>query len=65
MSGKVSALEKSVEDILVDLMAEKVMSVGIHASSTVGLKASLSTGHRSSQTTTEKRRKHCDDDWIT
>jgi hypothetical protein len=29
MSGEPSALEKSVEEILVELMAERVMSVGI------------------------------------
>jgi hypothetical protein len=34
MSGEHSTLEKSVEEILIDLMAEKVMSVGIQASST-------------------------------
>jgi hypothetical protein len=61
MSGEHSALEKSVEEILVDLMAERVMSVGIQASSTGGLQASPSTGRRSSRTTTEKRRKHRDD----
>jgi hypothetical protein len=60
MSGEHSTLEKSVEEILVDLMAERVMSVGIQASSTGGLQASPSTGRRSSRTT-EKRRKHRDD----
>jgi hypothetical protein len=44
-------LEKSMEDILVDLMAERVMSVGIQASSTGGLKASPLIGHCSSYTT--------------
>jgi hypothetical protein len=44
MSGEHSAVEKSVEEILVDLMAERVMSVGIQASSTGGLQASPSTG---------------------
>jgi hypothetical protein len=44
MSGERSAVEKSVEEILVDLMTEKVMSVGIQASSTGGLQASPSTG---------------------
>jgi N-dimethylarginine dimethylaminohydrolase len=29
MSGEHSTLEKSVEEILIDLMAERVMSVGI------------------------------------
>jgi hypothetical protein len=31
MSSEHSTLEKSVEEILIDLMAEKVMSVGIQA----------------------------------
>jgi hypothetical protein len=53
-------LEKSVEEILVELMAERVMSVGIQASSTGGLQASPSTGRHSSRTT-EKRSKHRDD----
>jgi hypothetical protein len=63
MSGDLSAVEKSVEEILIDLMAEKVMSVGIQASSMGGLQASPSTGHRSvpSRTATEKRSKHRDD----
>jgi hypothetical protein len=60
MSGEPSTLKKSVEDILVELMAEKVMFVGIQASLIVGLQPSPLTGHRSSQTT-EKRRKHYDD----
>jgi hypothetical protein len=60
MSGEHSALEKSVEEILMDLMAERVMSVGIQASSTGGLQASPSTGRHSSRTT-EKRSKHRDD----
>jgi hypothetical protein len=60
MSGEPSALEKSVEEILVELMAERVMSVGIQASSTGGLQASPSTGRRSSHAT-EKRSKHRDD----
>jgi hypothetical protein len=34
MSDEVSASKKSVEDILIDLMVEKVMSAGIQASST-------------------------------
>jgi hypothetical protein len=34
MSGERSTVEKSVEEILVDLMTERVMSVGIQASST-------------------------------
>jgi hypothetical protein len=43
MSGELSAVEKSMEDILIELMAEKVMSIGVQASSTRGLQASPST----------------------
>jgi hypothetical protein len=60
MSGERSTVEKSVEEILVDLMTEKVMSVGIQASSTGGLQASPSTGWRSGRAA-EKRSKHRDD----
>jgi hypothetical protein len=51
MSGEPSASEKYVEDILVDIMAERFMSVGIHASSTARLQASPLTGRRSGHTT--------------
>jgi hypothetical protein len=34
MSDAISAAEKFIEEILIDLMAEKVMSAGIQASST-------------------------------
>jgi hypothetical protein len=61
MSGEHSAVEKSMEEILVDLMAERVMSVGIQASSTRGLQASPSTARRLAEHVTEKRSKHCDD----
>jgi hypothetical protein len=63
MLGECSAVEKYVEEILIDLMAEKVMSAGVQASSTRGLQASPSTGRRSgpSRTATEKRSKHRDD----
>jgi hypothetical protein len=63
MSGDLSAVEKSIEEILIDLMAEKVMSTGVQASSTRGVQASPSTGRRSgpSRTATEKRSKHRDD----
>jgi hypothetical protein len=57
MSGERSAIEKSVEEILVDLMTERVMSVGIQASSTGGLQASPLTARRSSRPTAEKRSK--------
>jgi hypothetical protein len=39
MSNERSAVEKSVEEILIDIMAEKVMSIGIQASSMGGLQA--------------------------
>jgi hypothetical protein len=63
MSGDFSAVEKSIEEILIDLMAEKVMSTGAQASSTRGVQASPSTARRSgpSRTTTEKQSKHRDD----
>jgi hypothetical protein len=48
MSGEHSTLENSMEEILVDLMDDKVMSIGIHASSTRGLQESPSTAHGSS-----------------
>jgi hypothetical protein len=56
MSDEISAIEKVIEDILIYLMAEKVMFVGIQASSTRGVQASLSTAHGSgpSQATTKK-----------
>jgi hypothetical protein len=60
MSGECSVVEKSVEEILVDLMTERVMSVGIHAWFIGRLQASPSTGRHSSHTV-EKQRKHCDD----
>jgi hypothetical protein len=47
MSSDLSAVEKSVEEILIDLMSEKVMSAGAHASSTRGFQASPSTARRS------------------
>jgi hypothetical protein len=57
MLGDLSAVEKSVEEILIDLMAEKVMSTGVQALSMAGLQASPSTGCRSrpSQTTIEEK----------
>jgi hypothetical protein len=63
MSGDLSTIEKSIEEILIDLMAEKVMFAEVHASSTRGVQASPSTKRRSgpSLTTTEKRSKHHDD----
>jgi hypothetical protein len=61
MSGDLSVVDKSVEEILIDLMAEKVMSTGIQASSMGGVQASPSTSRRSSRATTEKSSKHQDD----
>jgi hypothetical protein len=60
MSDERSAVENLVEEILMDLMTEKVVSVGIEASSTRGLQESPSTG-RCSGHAAEKRSKHCDD----
>jgi hypothetical protein len=61
MSGEHSELEKYVEEILVELMDERVISIGIHGSSTGGLQASPSTGHHSNQTVTKKQGKYRDD----
>jgi hypothetical protein len=47
MSDDISAVEKSIEEILIDLMVEKVMSVGIQASSMRGVQASPSTARGS------------------
>jgi hypothetical protein len=47
MSDELNAAEKCVEEVLIDLMAEKVMSAGIQASSTRGVQASPSTAHGS------------------
>jgi hypothetical protein len=47
MSGDFSTVEKSVEDILIDLMAKKVMSAGAQDSSTRGVQASPSNACRS------------------
>jgi hypothetical protein len=63
MSDELSAIEKCVEEVLIDLMAEKVMSAGIQASSTRGVQASPSTARGSgpSRAAAEKRTKHRDD----
>jgi hypothetical protein len=50
MSEELSAIEKIVEEVLIDLMTERVMSeremsTSIQASLMRGLKASLSTSH--------------------
>jgi hypothetical protein len=63
MSDELSTMEKIIEEVLIDLMAKKVMSVSIQASSTRGVQASPSTAHKSgpSRAVTEKRTKHRDD----
>jgi hypothetical protein len=68
MSDELSVVEKVVEEVLIDLMAERVMSerriyVGVQASSTGGVQASPSTTHGAgpSRTMTETRTKHRDD----
>jgi hypothetical protein len=43
MSDDLSTIEKSVEEILIDLMAEKFMFIGIQASLMGGSKTSPST----------------------
>jgi len=65
MWDKLSATEKIVEEVLIDLMTETVMSKrvmfgSIQASSVRGLQASSSTAHEdeSSQPSTEKRMRH-------
>jgi hypothetical protein len=47
MSDELSATEKCVEEVLINLMAEKLMSVGIPTSSTRGVQASPLTAHGS------------------
>ena len=65
MSDEFSATQKVVEEVLIDLMTERVMSmsISIQESSTRGLQASLSTarGVRSSRPSVEKITKHRDD----
>jgi hypothetical protein len=68
MSEELSAVEESVKEVLIDLMtervmSERVMSVGVQASSTRGVQASPSTARGSgpSRVITEKRTKHRDD----
>jgi hypothetical protein len=62
MSGEHSAIDKSIKDILIDLMVEKVMFTGERASSKIGVQASSSTARRSrhSRNATKKRSKHRD-----
>jgi hypothetical protein len=65
MSDELSTVKKDVEEVLIDLMTERVMSmsIGVEASSTRGLLASLSTsrGAGPSRSSDEKRTKHRDD----
>jgi hypothetical protein len=57
MSGDFNAVKKSIEDILIDLMAEKVMSTRVQASSMRGVQASSSTtrGSEPSRVAIDKR----------
>jgi hypothetical protein len=67
MSEALSVAEKVVEEVLIDLMTERVMSerglsTGVQASSTRGLQASPSTARAGpSRPADEKRTKHRDD----
>jgi hypothetical protein len=68
MSYKPSSTEKVIEEFLIELMTERVMSeimmsAGVQASSKQGVQASPSTAHGAgtSRTTTETRTKHIDD----
>jgi hypothetical protein len=67
MSDELSTAERVVEEVLIDLMTERVMSerglsTGVQASSTRGLPASPSTARaRPSRPSDEKRTKHRDD----
>jgi hypothetical protein len=63
MSDELNAIENYIEEVLIELMVDKVVSVGIQSSSTRGLQASLSTTRRSrpSRAAAEKRTKHQDD----
>jgi hypothetical protein len=68
MSEELNIVEESVKELLIDLMTnrvmfERVMSVGVQASSTRGVQASLLIARRSepSRVVTEKRTKHRDD----
>jgi hypothetical protein len=63
MSDELSVVEKSIDEFLIELMAEKVMSIRIQDSSTRGVQASPSTarGSRPSRAAAKKRTKHQDD----
>jgi hypothetical protein len=57
MSDEINTVEKFIEEVLIDLMAEKVMFASIQASSKRRVQASPSTTHgsRPSQVIIEKR----------
>jgi hypothetical protein len=63
MLDEINATKKCVEEVLINLLVEKVMSIGIQASSMRGVQTSLLTarGSRPSRAATEKRTKHRDD----
>jgi hypothetical protein len=65
MSEELRISKKVVEEFMIDLVTERVMSMstGVEASSTRGLPTSLSTAHgaRPSRPSYEKRTKHRDD----
>jgi hypothetical protein len=63
MSDELNVVDNKVEEVLIGMMAERVMYIGVEASSMRGVQASPSTAHRSgpSRPTTEKRTKHRDD----
>jgi hypothetical protein len=62
MSDELNIVDNSVEEVLIDLMAERVMSTGVEASSTLGVQASPSTDRESrpSRPVAKKRTKHKD-----
>jgi Ni,Fe-hydrogenase III large subunit len=61
MSEELSAVEESVKEVLIDLMtervmSERVMSVGVQASSTRGVQASPSTARGSGPSRPSQKR---------
>jgi hypothetical protein len=63
MSKELSADKESMKEVIIDLVNERVMSVGVQESSIKGVEASPLISHRSepSRVITEKRTKHRDD----
>jgi hypothetical protein len=47
MSDKLSTAKKIIEEVLIDLMADKLMYIGIQYSLMRGVQASTSTAHGS------------------